>query len=82
MAKFRMTNNLLPEGHRGHEAVVDSDSKAFARIVAHLAGAGLSVAHTEAAMLLSRELLEMAPDTRRDFKHDERIDLVVVRLRD
>lgn len=82
MARFQMTNNLLPLDHPGRAAVVDSESMTFARIVARLAGAGLSVENTAKAMALSRELIEMPVGTRRDFKKEGMFDLVIIRLPD
>ena len=82
MARLHMTNNLLPITHPGRSAVVDSDTHAFAHIVSRLAGSGLSVQHTAAAMGLSRELLEMGVGTRREFKKEGLFDLVIIRLPD
>lgn len=82
MARFHMTNNLLPPDHAGRSAVGDSESQTFARIVARLAGAGLSAQHTAAAMVLSQGLLEMGVGTRRDFKKEGLFDLVIIRLAD
>lgn len=81
MARFHMTNNLLPPDHAGRSAVVDSESMAFARIVASLAGAGLSTEHTAKAMTLGRELKDMGVGTRREFK-GAGYDLVIIRLAD
>lgn len=82
MARFHMTNNLLPPDHAGRSVVVDSGTHAFAHIVSRLAGAGLSAEHTAKAMALSRELLEMGVGTRREFKKEGLFDLVIIRLPD
>ena len=81
MARFHMTNNLLPITHAGRSAVVDSGTHAFAHIVSRLAGAGLSTEHTAKAMTLGRELKDMGVGTRREFK-GAGYDLVIIRLPD
>lgn len=82
MARFLMTNRLLPADHAAFTATVDSDSKAFARIVSRLAGAGLSVEHTAKAMALGQELKDLPLGESREFKKAPLYDLVVIRLPD
>lgn len=59
MAIFLLTNNLMPEGQRGHQVQMLDSYGAFDSVVLGLCGGGVNEESTAAAMQLRRTLMDL-----------------------